>query len=228
MTFATDRASVAGSSSADQRGPGPAGPGSRWWRRRWILVALSVAAVVAAAVLVDLPTNSTHNSDVQTARGVIAEITGFLKACNYAVGTALRLYAKSVLPNLTGTQRSTLHSLATTDYAACSFTSQTIVTLATIRAPDSRTGRVLDKLVNDSLIWCDTDAMRVIGYVSDLIRSPSDSHLFGLFVQSERRLDAERRMIAVTVDGLARVLRSRLPQLRLVDAHVMRALSGRS
>lgn len=222
MTSTTDHGRVAGSPSVGGRSAPPDGSATRWWRRRWLLVALCVAAVAAAAVLVDLPTGSTHKSDIQTARGVIAEITDYVKACDYAVGTALRLYAKSVLPNLTAAERSTLHSLATTDYAACSFTSQTIVTLATVREPASPSGRVLNKLVNDSLVWCEPDAMRVIGYVSELIRSPSDLRLFGLLVQSERQLDAQRRVIAATVDGLGHVLHSPLPQLRLVDAVIVR------
>lgn len=190
----------------------------RRWRVRWFIVTAAVVAIVVATVVVDLPEGATRSSEVQIARGAILEITRYLAGCSYAVGTSLLLETK-LSAKLSSVQQAELSSLAATDYAACSFTSQTIVTLATIHESNSPTGRVLNTLVDETLTWCDVDAMRVVGAVSQLIRHPHDHEASLELVEGERRLDAERRTIRRTVDELARLLHvAVLPQLKLVDA----------
>jgi hypothetical protein len=226
--------SADGATEAVGSTPGPASSRpvrpllGKWGARTIVIVALCVAAFVAATVLLDLPEHSTRGGEIRTARSVIAEITRYVKPCAYAVATALRLYTKSTLPSLTGAQRTTLHSLVTTDYAACSFTDQTILTLATVREPNSPSGRVLNKLVTDTLTWCSPDAMHVIGDVSDLILSRPDWRRVGALAQSERRLDAERAAIVEAVDGLGKLLRSPLPQLELAHPDTVGTGSGSS
>jgi hypothetical protein len=190
----------------------------RRWRVRWFLVTAAVIAIVVATVIVDLPESATRANEVQTARATILEITRYLAGCRYALRTSLLLDTK-LSSKLSAVHQAELSSLAATDYAACSFTSQTIITLATIHASSSPAGKLLNTLVDETLTWCDVDAMGVVGSVSELIRRPHDRKAALDLMEGERRLDAERRTIRLTVDELARVLHvAALPQLKLVHA----------
>lgn len=181
-------------------------PASRtWWKRRWLRFAVA-AAVAGAMAITDLPSSSSHASDVTGAQSVIEEVASDAAPCSYGVHEALGLYADVQGSTLSAADRAEVPVLVGDDYAACSFTNSDIDDLAGIDEPNSALGKGLNDLVNETLSWCSTDAMTVIGYVSQLIEHPGDAADQKGLARSERQLDSQRLQVQRSLGALNRLL----------------------
>ncbi len=78
---------TSGPTTAERPPPASAGPGSTpvpLYRRRSTLLALAVVAVVAAAVISDLPAPASRSAEISAATTVIGEINTDVAPCVFA------------------------------------------------------------------------------------------------------------------------------------------------
>jgi hypothetical protein len=173
-----------------------------WWKERWLVLLVGIAVVVAAMVIVDLPAHSSPASDVTSAQGVLSEVQSDAAPCSYGVHEALSLYGEVRASTLSPGDLSEVPALIGDDYAACSFTDDSINDLASIEEPSSPEGRDLDEIASETLSWCEPDGMETIGFVSQLIQHPGNSADGTGLAKSERQLDAQRAQVEEAVRGL--------------------------
>ena len=191
-------------------------PPRTWWKRRSVLVSAGVVIVAAITVVLDLPLSSSRSSNVASVRSVIAEVASDVAPCSYSVNESLRLYADIKSPTLSSADRSEVPSLVRQDYEACSLVDANIEDLAGMDEPNSTLGRDLNQLVTQSLSWCETDAMRMIGDVSLLIQHPRNVAEIAELAKSEHELVSEGTVVEKSITALDKLLGMRsLPHLDL-------------
>jgi hypothetical protein len=155
---------------------------------------------------------------VTSAQGVLSEVESDAAPCSYAVHEALSLYGEVRASTLSPADRSEVPSLIGDDYAACSFTDDSINDLASIEEPSSPEGRDLDEIASEALSWCEPDGMETIGYVSQLVQHPGNPADGADLAKSERQLDAQRAQVEEAVSGLDGLLgTTSLTEVNLVN-----------
>jgi hypothetical protein len=187
------------------------------WKRPYLAIAVGVLVVVVATVLVDLPVHASPASRRASAIAAIKQINSDIAPCSYALGESLRLYADVSAGGLSSSDRAEVPGLVDQDYAACSFTDQSVVDLASINQPNSSEGRALNSLVNETVNWADPGALRVIGEVAALLHRPTARNRAALETD-EVDLNADASKISATVAGIDRLVRSKTPTIEIARA----------
>lgn len=148
-------------------GPGALGqsaPARRapWYRRRGVLLAAGIAAIVAVTVVSDLPQHQSRTVQVSAALGVLKEVNADVGPCAYALHEAVLISGDLRSGQLTASQRGQVPGLLRDDQAACSFTDDSIYQLSTIEVPGTAAGKTLGALVNTVTLWATSDALAAI------------------------------------------------------------------
>jgi hypothetical protein len=159
-------------------GPPPVTPESvpaatPWYRRRAFLVTVAVVAVVATAVISDLPTSTSRASDIQADTTVIGEINTDIAPCVFAVGEALTLYSDETTGPLTASHRAVIPGLLRDDQDACSLTDQSIYDLSDIASPGGTAGNRVGDALNTATLWTTSDALGAIETIQALTNGPN-------------------------------------------------------
>ncbi|MCU1495717.1 MAG: hypothetical protein JWO62_3481 [Acidimicrobiaceae bacterium] len=199
----------------------PPGPGARrpWYRGRAALLSVGVVVVVAVTVITDLPSHSTRANNINDARSVIAEVSTDAQPCNLGLTEALGFYADVTSGHITPAHRAEIPSLIRDDLNACSYVNASIDDLASIDNPASATGRQLNAITNNVLVWCDPDALTAIGQITTLLDHPGTAAARTKLAGAERLLKSDRAAAYANIAKLARSLGSSLhSSLRLVAA----------
>jgi len=197
-TPTTDRTEGASPFSPPPRPP--------WFRRPSALVSMVVAVVVVVAVLTDLPTHPTHGNDVKTAQASVTEIVNDTKPCNLGLTEALGFYADVTSGHITASHRAQIPALIRDDLDACSYTNASIDDLAGIDNPSSPTGRALNTIATDVLVWCDPDALTAIGEITTLLDNPHDRAAITKLTGAERLLTSDQARAQRAISALAQRL----------------------
>jgi len=190
----------------DDTSPFAPPPPRPWYRRRATLLVAVLAVVVAVTVVTDLPTHPTHTNDVATAQSVITEIVNDTKPCNLGMTEAFGFYADVTTGHITAAHRAQIPALIRDDLDACSYTNASIDDLAGIDNPSSPTGRRLNVIATDVLVWCDPDALTAIGEITVLLDQPHDAAALAKLASAERLLTADRKRSQAAIASLARTL----------------------
>jgi len=177
-----------------------------WYRRSATAVAVVVAAIIAVAVITDLPGNTTNSSNISEARSTIAEISTDVAPCNLGLTEAIGFYRDVRSGHITAGHRAQIPALIRDDYQACSYTNAQIVDLAGIDMPTSATGKSLNAIATSVLVWCDPDALAAIGAITTLIASPSNSTAASTLAKAERLLASDREHAYNGIASLAHTL----------------------
>lgn len=182
-----------------------------------MLILAAIIVFVLLTIIADLPFGSSRTVNVDNTRSVMSEIATDVAPCNYAVNEAVGFDADVAAARLTASDLSELPALLSDDYDACSFTNGNIDDLAGISAPNSSLGKALNGLVSETLSWCSTDGMSVIGYIAAMIEHHAGSADASQLVKSEDQLNVERTQVENSISALRQLLHTRsLPEITLV------------
>ena len=176
------------STSQSSQTDGPAPKALPFYRRRAFLATVGVTAVVAIAVVTDLPSHASHSDEVNADRALVTQMNKFAAPCVFALNEARTFYREVANHQLSASDRAKLPGFLRDDYLACSRTDDSVVQLVDLETPGTAAGRTLGAVRDATLIWIFPDAFNVIG---DLI------HLEGS-VGSPRWDEALRRDAATT------------------------------
>jgi hypothetical protein len=190
--------------------PNSSGQKRPWYRRRAVIVALALAAVVAVTVVTDLPVHTSRASDISSEEGVLSELNTDLAPCVLAVHEALVIWGDQSAHTLSAADQATSASLLRDDQNACSFTNQTIFDLSNIEVPGSPAGKDMGDLVATSVLWTTSDALRAIEAVQALMLNGHDTQAQSALLKAERAMAADRKKSLAELARADRVLNTRL------------------
>ena len=190
--------------------PSSSGQKRPWYRRRAVIVALGLAAVVAVTVVTDLPVHTSRASDIASEEGVLSELNTDLAPCVLAVHEALEIWGGQSAHTLGANEQATSASLLRDDQNACSFTNETIFDLSNIEVPGSPAGKDMGDLVATSVLWTTSDALSAIEAVQALMLNGHDTQAQSALLKAERAMAADRKKSLAEWTRADRVLNTRL------------------
>jgi hypothetical protein len=164
-----------------------------WYRRPWILAALSLIVIVAISVVIDLPRPITKDQDVASQNASIKEINADLAPCAFAVKESFHIYNLDVTGKLTPSDLSEVPTLLTGDETACSFASQPVYDLTNnLQVDDTKAGKHIDRMLNVVLHWITDNALASIKDIQYLFLHPGDAATIRHLGYQEGQLAAGR------------------------------------
>ncbi|MHB8244134.1 MAG: hypothetical protein ACYDGN_02100 [Acidimicrobiales bacterium] len=172
-------------------------------------------AIVALAVLTDLPTAATRNVQISGDSAVVSAVNADVKSCAYAVKQSLAIYRDELRHLPIGSARSQVPGLLRDDQLACTFTNSAIFNLANIEVPSTSAGKYLRRLVPTMTTWATSDALLAIESIQKLWTRPSDARAQLALSTAERRLRDDRIIALADLAAAGKSLRTALPPLRL-------------
>jgi hypothetical protein len=171
-----------------------------------VLVAAGVLAVVAVAVVTDLPHSTSRAQQAADESTVIGEIDTDVSPCTYAARESFAVYGDLTHGTLTASQRSTVPGLLRDDVAACSFTDNSIFDLSNIEVPGSAAGRQIGQLVETVTVWATSDALSAIEQIEALFGDPHDAKALAKLSKAEGLLASDRTKALAEVRAAAHLL----------------------
>jgi hypothetical protein len=182
-----------------------------WYRRRAIVVGAAVAAIVAVAVVSDLPQKTTISERVAAEKAVLHAIDADVHPCAFAVAQTFSLYHDETAGGATPSQVARIPGLMRDDQDACSYTDGTIFDLSTITVPGTAAGRAVGEAVNTVTTWATSDALAAIEDIQALHSDPHDPRVLAKLQKEERLLATDRASAFGDVATASRVLGRPLP-----------------
>jgi hypothetical protein len=206
-----DTAPIGSGRAVDTHQPDP-GP---WYRRRGVIVAASIALVLAITVITDLPTHSSRATDIQSANAVIKEVNSDIAPCVFAVREAFTIYGDQVRNSLTAADRSHTPALLTDDQTACSLTDESIFNLSDVEVPGSAAGKQLGKMVGSVTLWATSDALGAVDAIQTLSVHPTNASARAALARDRRNLASDRAAAEASVRSIQAMLDTNLVGLYL-------------
>src|ERR1017187_1097027 len=192
--------------------PSSTGQKRPWYRRRAVIVALGLAAVVAVTVVTDLPVHTSRASDIASEEGVLSELNTDLAPCVLAVHEALEIWGGQSAHTLAGHGQAASASLLRDDQNACSFTNETIFDLSNIEVPGSPAGKDMGDLVATSVLWTTSDPPKAVEAVQALMLNGHATAARASLNQAERALATDRKAGLAELARANHVLDTQLPR----------------
>ena len=191
------------------------GSGSRWYRRRSVLLAGAILVVLVITAITDLPNHLSRHSEATSDAAVINQVNGDIAACSYALKEALAIYAAAQDHSLTKPDSSKVPRLLSDDQAACSFTDNAIFELADIEVPGSPSGKHLNQMISTVTTWSTSDALAAIEDIQVLAANANDAKARARLRQSESYLSSDRAAAIAQLQAAETAVASPLPSLSL-------------
>jgi hypothetical protein len=164
-----------------------------WYRRPWVLAALSLILIIVISVVIDLPRPITKAQDVSSQNASIKEINTDLAPCAFAVKETFHIYNLDVTGKLTSSNRAEVPTLLTGDETACSFASQPVFDLTNnLQVDDTASGRHIDRMKSAVQDWMTNFALASIKDIQYLFDHPGDATTIRHLAKQEVQLTAER------------------------------------
>lgn len=199
--------------------PAPSGPAAvtrtPWYRRRAVLLTVGVAAVVAVAVVTDLPQHTSRANQISDARSVLHQVDTDIAPCGYALKETLTIYRDETGHSLSTADRASAPGLLSQDQTACSFTNESIFDLSDIEVPGTASGHQLGAIIDIVTLWTTSDALGAIEAVQTLGASPSDAKAKAQLERDERLMASDRHSALDALGRVDRMLGATLPTLAL-------------
>ncbi len=166
-----------------------------WYRRPWVLAALSLILIIAISVVIDLPRPTTKAQDVSSQNASIKEINTDLAPCAFAVKETFYIYNLDVTGKLTSSNRAEVPTLLTGDETACSFASQPVFDLTNnLQVDDTASGKHIDRMKSAVQDWMTNFALASIKDIQYLFDHPGDATTIRHLAKQEIQLAAERAL----------------------------------
>ena len=144
-----------------------------WYRRPWVLAALSLIVIVAISVVIDLPRPITKAQDLTSQNASIKEINADLAPCAFAVKETFHFYNQNVNGKLTSSNLAQMPKLLNDDEIACSFASEPVYDLTNnLQVEDTAAGKHIDRMKTDVQIWMTDYALAAIKDIQYLFLHP--------------------------------------------------------
>lgn len=169
-----------------------------WYRRRAVLVAAAVVAILAVTIITDLPAPDNRASDISAAKSVLAEVDTDLAPCENATSEAFELWGFRTAGTITGYERANASQWVNQDIDACSLANAQIFDLTSnIDVSGTPSGKQLNNMLNWVTQWSTSDALDAMNAIAQLMADPTDAkELAALQAQWSlmvvHRLDADR------------------------------------
>jgi hypothetical protein len=188
-----------------------------WYKHRGVLVAAGLAAVMAVAVVTDLPQHASRPVEIAGDKSVMSQVNADVGPCSYALGEAFTIYGDLTAHTLSASDAARVPALLRDDQEACSFVDDSVYQLSTIEVPGSAVGKDLGQLVSSVTLWASSDALSAIEQIQILYSHPSNATALQRLAQDEQLLGRDRGQAEAELDAADTVLRTRLPALRLAQ-----------
>jgi hypothetical protein len=186
-----------------------------WYKRVWVLVTGAVAIVVAASVIVDLPSHTTISSDIADQTSIMHTINTDVGGCAFAVQETFTIYQDMKTGQLSTSERSQAPTMLRDDQSACSFTNSDIFDLSNVETTGSPAGRNIGQVVSVSTLWVTSDALAAIEDVQNLFSNPGSASSLADLTKQEVQLAKDRAHADGFVQNADKILGANLPMPNL-------------
>lgn len=186
-----------------------------WYVRRAMLAGAVVVALIAVAVITDIPTRENHSQRVSDARGFLSEAYGYLDSCNVALTEAFSIGAQVASHRLTAADLFRVPDLLRDDNIACSYTNDDVFQLASMTIPRSLVDS--NKFATAVLSWIVPDAYGVTNALITLTSKPGNPAASAELRKYDARLTADRATAERTLAAMEHQLGTPLPALKLFN-----------
>jgi hypothetical protein len=156
------------------------------------LLAGAIVAIVAVAVVTDLPTPASRSSQVGSADAFIKEVNTDLAPCDYALAEAYGFRAGQLDGTLTPSDIAQLPMLFRDDEMACSYAGPTISDLTSIESPGTVANTPLGAMLATCTQWATYDALSAIDLIQELSEHPGSAHDATALATATQRLATDR------------------------------------
>ncbi len=182
-----------------------------WYKRSWVIATALVVAVVAASVLVDLPSHTTTASDIAAQTAVIQQINQGVGDCAYAVNETFGFYQDLKQGTLTTNDRTLTPSLMRDDQTACSFASSGIYDLSNVEGTGTAAGKRIGDIVNVATLWATSDALAAIEDIQTIYSGKGTASTVADLSLQEKMLKKDRAAAFADLSAADAILHTRLP-----------------
>ena len=138
--------------------------------RRW-LIGLVVVAFAVTLVVTDLPTHATPSYKTATLRSYLATLQGDVAPCEAGVHDALQA-AVATLEGRSDIRPGVAETFTAQGVAACSFTNNSTVNLASMAPPHSLTATAVARLAPAFGTLVYSDAFQLLQDLADVLNRP--------------------------------------------------------
>lgn len=186
-----------------------------FWKRKGALITGVVALLIAVSVVTDLPQSPSPASKRSDVIATIKEVSTDVAGCNAALGEAFTIYHQQAAGILTRAHRSEAPAILADDANGCSYTSQSIVDLASIDISQAGIGKTLNHLAGHALNWTDPDGLTAIYDISTLLHHPHQARARRDLAHQVALLTADRNAELAAEHSLAAQVGGGLPSIGL-------------
>ncbi|HUY06933.1 MAG TPA: hypothetical protein VMU99_06715 [Acidimicrobiales bacterium] len=182
-----------------------------WYKRTSTLIVLAVAVVIAASVLVDLPSKITLGADASAQTKIMDEINNDLAGCAYATIESFTIYRDLQAKTLTAQNRSQAPSMLRDDQIACSLTSSSIYDLSNIQPTGSPAGHRVSDIARIGILWAASDAQSAIIDIQKIFSGTATPSIFHGLANAENQLQRDRSSAFADIAAAERDVHGKLP-----------------
>lgn len=205
-----------GDATAPGAAPGPSNAAATpWYRRRGVIVGAAIAAVLAVAVITDIPAPTSRSSNIAAAKAVIDEVNTDLAPCANATGEAYQLYSFKVAGTITPDEQSGSSRWLSDDLVACSFANAQVFDLSDVEVPGTASGKQLAQMVGWVTQWATSDALNSMNAISILMTHPANAQALASLSTQWRAMEKDRASATGAVRTVEGMLDTTLPALVL-------------
>jgi hypothetical protein len=195
--------------------------GVAWYRRRGVMLAAGVVAIVLVAVLTDLPTTASRAANVAGANAFVKEVNADLAPCDYALAEVYGFRRDQLRGTLTNQDRSELPTLLSDDRVACSLADPSIEDLTTgIESPGTSVQNQLGLMAATVTRWVTPDALSAVLTIETLSTDPTNATAAAKLVRETARLDKDRATARAAIESADHQLAASLYQTSLPSVTV--------
>lgn len=195
----------------------PRGVGSLTAGQRRLAIALALLALVAALVVVDLPTRTTASYRQASLRGYLSTLQGDVAPCGAGMRDAIQA-AVARLDHQPDIEPGVAATFTRQGVAACSFTNNSTVNLASTEPPHGLTAKPVTEIAPQLGNYVYVDAFRLLQNLASVLQHPGARQPRIAFSASLGALEAQRARIerlAATAGRAEGLRHASLPLLSL-------------
>lgn len=182
-----------------------------WYKRTWVLATGAVVAVVAASVLVDLPSSTTPATDTADQTAIMKQINTAIEGCSFAASETFTIYQGLHNHTLSNSNKALTPSMLRDDQTACSFTNSSIFDLSNVQGTGTPAGRQITQVVNTATLWATSDALGAIEDIQKLSTDPGNAAALSDLTKRQVTLAEDRAVARGHVLAADRILDAHLP-----------------
>jgi hypothetical protein len=185
----------------------------RWYLRRATVVGTLVVALVAVAVITDLPAPDTHAQKVSDAKGFLTATYGYLDTCDAGLSEAFSIASQVARKQLSPADLMRVPDLLRDDNLACSYTNDDVYQLASMTIPRALASS--GQFATALLSWVVPDAYGATKAISVLASDPRNAAASTQLVHFDAQLTKDRASAERALENMERQLATSLPRLPL-------------